>query len=141
MPTPGDSFFHFASQLSSVRPNSLEIGSETTSRVAVVFTSDVAFAVSGNFLSGVTIKVNGVAATISTATQTGLPTTLQYNLSAPIDQNDVVTWEYDATMGFLVDGAGLPLQAFAAIAVTNNAGRYLWFNRLDNSAHIITIGL
>ncbi|HEX8183292.1 MAG TPA: hypothetical protein VF747_01035 [Blastocatellia bacterium] len=141
VPTPGASFFNSGSQLSSVRPLSLEIGAENPSRVVVVFTAEVDFQPTGNFLSGITIKVNGVAATISTATQTGLPTTLQYNLSAPVEIDDVVTWEYDASAGFLEDAAGLTLQTFTPLDVTNNLGRHLWFNTKDNSAHVLTIGL
>jgi hypothetical protein len=133
IPTPGTSFFNGAIQLSSVRSDSLEIGLVNTSRVVVVFTADVDKQVLGDFDSGVTIKVNGVDATISSATQTGAPTTLQFNLSAPVDQNDVVTWEYDASMGFLIDAAGLPLQTFMAIEVSNLVGTTFDFSESENS--------
>ncbi|HEX8088366.1 MAG TPA: hypothetical protein VF762_05905, partial [Blastocatellia bacterium] len=86
-----------------------------------------------NFYSGVTIKVNGVAATISSATQTGLPTTVEYNLSAPVDQNDVVTWEYDSTTGFLIDGSNLSLQTFTPLEVMNLVGTTFDFSEKENS--------
>jgi hypothetical protein len=81
----------------------------------------------------VTIKVNGVAATISSATQTGLPTTVEYNLSAPVDQNDVVTWEYDSTTGFLIDGSNLSLQTFTPLEVMNLVGTTFDFSEKENS--------
>lgn len=130
-------FFLGATQFSPAQPESIEIGGESSSRVNVVFSSDLTGIGAG---AGVAIKVNGVSATIIDADQNlGLSPAfaVYYDLSAPVSPGDVVTWEYDSDTGVLTDSAVTPLHSLGPIEAANTVGGYWQFNDAKNSAHIL----
>jgi len=111
-----------------------EEGDVTNATVAVRFSEAVT---SSNFATGVTIKLNGVGATISSATLQGDPVYVYYVLSAPYaDANDAITWEYSDVAGDIQDSAGNQLGDVVATAVVNNVGRHLRFDDAPNSMHL-----
>jgi hypothetical protein len=72
---------------------SAEVGNVDASTVVVTFTLPVA-AAGSDYKSGVTIKVNGVAAVISSATRQANTAVVYYVLATPVAHGDAVTWEY-----------------------------------------------
>lgn len=117
-------------QFSIVRPTALEVGDELETRINVTFTG----VLTGADPLGHTIKVNGVAATITAAAQNPFDTKqIQYDLSAAIEAADEVTWEYDSSVGLLTDVSLLPVRSFGAQAAVNNVGEHLWFDSAENS--------
>ena len=110
-----------------------EEGDQTNATIAVRFSESVT---SSNFATGVTIKLNGVGATISSATLQGDPAYVYYVLSSPYaDANDAITWEYSDVAGDIQDSAGNQLGDVVATAITNNVGRHLRFDDAPNSMH------
>jgi hypothetical protein len=130
---PSGGFFSLGIVWSPIGFESAEVGDISSSVVAVTFTDDVQCAI--DFIDGVTIKVNGVAATISSATQPADLSIVQYTLSAPVSTADVVTFEYDGT-GTINDANSIGVPAIFAQAVTNQTGQRLWFNDSNNSIWI-----
>ena len=111
-----------------------EEGDVTNATVAVTFSEEV---FSADFTVGITIKINGVSATISSATKQGDPILVYYVLTAPYaDANDGITFEYSDVAGDYADGASNQMGDVAATAITNNVGRHLRFNDAPNSMHI-----
>ncbi len=93
-----------------------EVGNVAADTVAVTFSVDVS---ASNYATGVTIKVNGSAATISSATRQSNHAIVYYVLSAAVVNGDTVTWEYSG--GSIVNEAtGAALQTTSAQSVTNN---------------------
>lgn len=97
-----------------------EVGDVADDTVVIVFTGDIT-SPSGDYDLGVTIRVNGVAATISSATLQPDGATIYYVLSAAVVADDLVTWAYDSGVGDL-EGAvtGDPVATIAAQTVANN---------------------
>ena len=111
-----------------------EEGDVTNATVAVTFSETVQ---SSNFADGVTIKLNGIAATISSATLQGDPILVYYVLAVPYaDANDEITFEYSDVGGDIRDSSNNQMGDVAATAVTNNVGRHLRFNDAPNSMHL-----
>lgn len=129
-----DVFFNTdAVTLSYVTPVTIEAGSQGPQRVIVEFPSQV-FPFHTGYEVGVTIKINGVAATISAASANVAEDTIYYDLVETIDADDVVTWEYAGDELRVTWEAILP--HFTPIAVTNTVGTYLRFDEAENSGHI-----
>jgi hypothetical protein len=74
---------------------SAEVGTVNATTVAVTFSEAVA-AVGSDYLTGVTIKVNTVAATISSATRQANQAVVYYVLASAVVYGDTITWEYVA---------------------------------------------
>lgn len=118
-----------------------EEGDVTNLTVAVLFSADI---VSGtaDYVTGVTIKVNGVAATISSGTRQSNHALVYYVLAAGADANDEITFEYSDTLGDLAsESDATQVGDIAATPVTNNVGEHLRFNDAPNSMHLLTVGL
>lgn len=111
-----------------------EIGDVDSTTVEVTFSEEVNS--SGGFDAGVTIRVNAVSQTISSATKQADPTVVHYVITPKIDINDSVTWEYDSGLGDIEDTSGNPLGDVAAQAVTNYVGSHFYFDEQEDSAHI-----
>lgn len=133
----------FEEQYSITGLNSLEIGAEADDIVAVAFSNELTGYSSA---AGVTIRVNGSPATISSASLDGNYSFphfgVAYDLSADVQLGDEVTWEYDGGApgsGTLTDPGLLPVRKFEATPVVNTIGFYLKFNRKSNSGHIVSV--
>jgi hypothetical protein len=74
---------------------SAEVGTVGATTVAVTFSAAVT-AVGDDYTSGVTIKVNTVASTISSGTRQTNQAIVYYVLAAPVVYGDTVTWAYVA---------------------------------------------
>lgn len=84
--------------------------------VSVTFSKPVN---SSNFTAGVTIKVNGVAASFAYAKRRDCdPTTVEWVLTANIPAAATVTWEYDSTAGDIQDASANPLASVSAHSIT-----------------------
>ncbi len=74
-----------------------------------------------DYANGVTIKVNGVAATISSAERQSDHAVVRYVLAEAVQAGDTVTWEYVAASGNIsAEDDGDPLEDVSAQSVTNN---------------------
>lgn len=104
--------------------------------VEVTFTALV-FSPTADYTTGVTIKVNGIAATINSSARQDPNTDLvHWTLSAEMDINDVVTWEYDGDVGDLEDQFGDPLGDITAKGTTNFIGAHFYYDTEWSSGHI-----
>jgi hypothetical protein len=130
-----DLFFDTADVLSFVKVETVEVGSAGSSTVIVSFPVQVNGA---NFTDGVTIKINGVAATIVSAARSPV-TTLTYTISEVVEPDDTVTWEYVRSDGVLEDESSVPLQSFTPVMAGNTVGEYLHFDDANNSIHLAHI--
>lgn len=119
-----------------------EEGDVTNATVAVTFSEAIVSALD-DYVTGITIKVNGVSATISSGTLQSGSQVVYYVLDAgsAADANDEITWEYSDTLGDLADEAANQMGDVAASAITNNVGEHLRFNDAPNSMHLATVGL
>lgn len=74
-----------------------------------------------DFASGVTIKINGTAATITAADQQADHAVINYTITPAVQAGDTVTWEYSAASGHIVaESGGAKLGDVSAQSVTNN---------------------
>ena len=114
---------------------SAELGSVNGSTIVVTFSTDIT---ASNYATGVTIKVNNVATTITSATRQTNHAIVRYVIPIPWHgSGDTLTWEYDADTGNIVGESGaIPLADVSAQAVTNNTA---WAALLDLQAD--TLGL
>jgi hypothetical protein len=111
-----------------------EEGDVTNATVAVVF-SEAIF--SADFTTGPTIKINGVAATILSATKQADPILVYYVLQAPYaDANDLITFEYSDVAGDYADTVGNQMADVSATSITNNVGSHWRFDDAPNSMHL-----
>lgn len=130
---PPRDFFAGGTVSSAVDFKSAEVGDVSNTIVAVTFTDIVA---ASNFLTGVTIKVNGGAVGISSAAQPANQAIVEFTMAAPIVVGATITFEY--TPGNYVDQNAITLSKVPADTVTNNLGRAMRFNLPDNSIHLST---
>ena len=131
-------FFSSATQYSYIEVLSADIGSFDSSRVYVRFSDTVIFSLGGNYLSGVTIKVNSAPVTISAAAQDTPPNVIRYDLAVPVDANDGITWGYDGA-GFLESVGHSGVSVIPNEIVTNQIGSFFDFSNADNSIHLSTV--
>lgn len=144
----GDPFFRslatplgFGGAVSSISYLRSEIGDVGNDTVVVTFSSDIN-SPGTDYSAGVTIKINGSDATISSATRQTDKRVVHYVLSADGDANDVVTWEYDAGTGDLEDlASGQVMSSVSAKTSTNNIATHFWFNLASDSGHLVTLGV
>lgn len=106
-------------------PNYLSsaIGLSADDTVEVTFAEDVNSPSLG-YDAGVTIKVNGGAATISSATRQVDQSVVHYVIGSTPNQGDTVTWEYSIASGDIEDQANIPnaMGDVSAKSVTNYIG-------------------
>src|SRR3970282_1449284 len=97
--------------------SSSEIGTVNGYTVVVTFIMDIS---ASNYATGVTIKENGVATTITSATRQANHAVVHYEIPIPWHgSGDVITWEY--TGGNIVSEADATvLGTVTAQTVTNN---------------------
>jgi len=96
---------------------SAEVGTVAATKVVVTFSTEIT---SADYAAGVTIKVETVSKTISSATRQTDHTVVHYVIPA-VANGEAVTWEYAALTGVIaseVDGS--PLDDVTAQSVTNN---------------------
>ena len=113
-----------------------EVGAVTSATVVIVFNEEINSGTS-DYVTGVTIQVNAVSATISSGTLQAGNTTVRYVIATAADANDTVTWQYSDAVGDIADLAGNQLADVSAQTVTNNIGRHFWFDRKEDSGHLI----
>lgn len=106
---------------------SAEIGTVNGYTLVVTFDSDI---VASNYSTGVTVKVNNVSQTISSATRQANHAIVRYVIPIPWHgSGDALTWEYDADTGNIEgESGGEPLADVSAQVVTNNI---TWESLLD----------
>jgi hypothetical protein len=109
-----------------------EIGDVNSVTVEITF-SEAIF--STNYANGVTIRVNAVPATISSATrQDPNKALVYYVLSAAVDINDIITFEYDNDFGdYETDPGGVEVDDIASTAITNFVGSHYYFDEKEDS--------
>lgn len=95
------------------------IGNVNSSTVAVIF-SEAVVAAGDDYSSGVTIKVNNVAATISSGTRQADQAIVYYVLSAPVTYGDAVTVSYSSTAGVITNADEEVLATFSERSVINS---------------------
>lgn len=121
------------------------IGTDDTDyNVVVIVTFNRAINSPGaDYSAGVTIEVNALGATISSAVLQAGGKSVYYTLSLAVDSNDVITWAYSAAGGDIEDAADntITLANVAAQTAFNGVGTQLWFDHFENSSHIVTIGV
>src|SRR3990167_2131009 len=79
----------------AVAYSSGEIGDISTVIVVIVFTATINSPL-GDYTLGVTIKVNAVSVTISSAALQAGNTTVRFTLASAVDINDEITYEYNS---------------------------------------------
>ena len=102
---------------SSPTYSSGEVGAVNTTTLAITFSRPI---IASNYLSGVTIKINGSTQVITVATRQANHAIVYYTIPAA-DANDVVTWAYSKASGNIVDEQNNgTLEDTAAQTATNN---------------------
>jgi hypothetical protein len=95
---------------------------------------------SGDYAGGVTIRINGNAVGIVSATLQPDQRSVIYVIDTPVLIADSVTWEYDKDAGDLQSGGGTPTPDIIPTTVTNLVGTHFWFDTTEDSGHIFTAG-
>lgn len=134
LPEISDGFFSAGTVFSPVGFASAEVGDVASTVIAVTFADYVSAGV--DLDTGITIKVNGSNATISSAAQPVDTRIIQFTISAAVGLSDVVTVEFNNAGASLVDGGGTAIASFAAQSVINNVGESLFLDDEENSAWI-----
>ena len=108
-----------------------EAGDVDTTTIEATFTDDVT---ATDYAAGVTIKVNAVAQTISSATRQINHALVHFVIAAAADIDDTITWEYDDDFGDYQDALGNPMGDVAATPATNYIGSHVYYDTADCSA-------
>lgn len=111
------------------------IGGVDTATVVVQFNRAVD--TTGLLTDGVTINVNSLPVSVSSATRQSDKSIVHYVISA-VDANDVVEFVYSSgsTVDYIDNAILLEDEA---VSVFNAVGTYLLFSVADNSSHLITL--
>jgi len=111
-----------------------EVGDVGTTTIEVVFSQNVN---ATDYKAGVTIRVNSISQTISTAARQDPNLKLVYYvIAAAADADDVVDWAYDADLGDYEDDEGNPMDDVSAVGLTNYIGCHQYFDTADDSAWV-----
>lgn len=116
-----------------------EEGDVTNAIVVVVFSEDI-FSPTGDYLTGVTIKVNGVAEPPISATRQTDHAVVHYELflTDEADANDTITFEYSDILGDIESvGDGGQLDDVFSQPITNNVGTHLRFTDAPDGINAI----
>jgi hypothetical protein len=114
-----------------------EEGDVTDPTLAVQFSEPVNSATS-DYVTGVTIKINAVTATISSGVRQGDPSVVHYVITPFADANDAITFEYSDVVGDIADLAGNQLGDVAPAAADNRVGEHLRFDEISDGVHYLT---
>jgi hypothetical protein len=93
-------------------------GLRTDNTLVVKFSQDVK---ATDFGAGVTIKVNGKPARVSSATRAGRADMVRYKLQDRVDPASTLTWAYDAAKGNIQNWSGGQLLSVAEKIVASRA--------------------
>lgn len=117
--------------------SSAEIGSVNAFTLPVTFDSNVS---ASNYATGVTIKVNGTATSITSATRQANHAIVRYVI--PVlwhGTGDAVTWEYNSATGNIVsESDATPLGDVSAQSVTNNCEYIALLDLQSDDASIVS---
>ena len=114
-----------------------EEGNEANSIVVVTFSEAVT---SSNFVNGVTIKIDGVTASIASAVQQSDPPVIWYTLNSPwANSPSIVTFSYSSITGDYKDLSNNAMQDITTAAVLNDVGVHERYNDAPNSFHLAYI--
>ena len=120
--------------------SSSDVGEVGDTVIAVLFneaiTSDL-----GLYDLGVTIKRNAVTQIINSAVLQAGSMSVYYTINATCDGDDDVTFAYSDILGDIRDLAGNQLGDVAATTVANTIITRWWFDRAQDSSHLLTVGL
>jgi hypothetical protein len=109
------------------------VGDVATTTVEIHFTGNVN---ATDYTAGVTIKVNSVSQTISSATRQDDHAQVFYVIAAAVDVDDPVTFQYDDATGDYQDDYGAHMGDIAAQTTTNYVGSHLYFDTADDAVWI-----
>jgi len=115
----GNDNFQSNFALGGSKYSSGEIGTVGSTTVAITFSTNVNSS-TDDYATGVTIKVDGVAATISSDTLQVDTSIVYYVISVAPYAGNVVTWEYDDTVGNISDSTGTVALGTTVQTVTSN---------------------
>ena len=113
-----------------------EEGDQSNYIVAVTFSETIT---STDYSAGVTIKIDGITATISLAAVQSDNRTVFFTVTAGAVSNSVVTFTYSDIVGDYHDLAGNQMGDITNAAIINNVGRHLRFNDAPNAMHLAWI--
>ncbi|MGH2359753.1 MAG: hypothetical protein ACRDGM_04315 [bacterium] len=116
-----------------------EIGEQEDTIVVVIFNEPIVSALD-DYAAGVTIKADSVTQAISAAVRQGDSQTVFYTIPQ-VAGTSVVTWQYSDALGDIADLAGNQLGDVTAQTALNTINTRWWFNRAQDSSHILTCGL
>lgn len=106
---------HVGSGTSNLTYVSGEVIDETT--IAITFTREVK---ASNAVTGVTVTVDAVNATVSAGVIQTNRRIIYYTLESPITRENVITWEYNTELGNITDLVDNPLSTVTAKVLTND---------------------
>lgn len=132
--------FHGVGDITPPGYSSSDIGEQGDTIVAVIFSEPITSDLN-DYAAGVTIKRNAVTKTITSAVRQGDNQTVYYTINDTCDGDDDVTWAYVDASGDIRDIAGNQLGDVAATTVTNTIATRWWFNRAQDSSHLLTSGV
>ena len=106
------------------------VGDVATTTIEIHFSGNVN---ATDYTAGVTIKVNSVSQTITSATRQSDHTQVFYVIAAAVDVDDVLTFQYDDATGDYQDDLGAQMGDIAATTTTNYVGSHLYFDTADDA--------
>jgi hypothetical protein len=132
--TPGEFIVIVFADIVSPTYDSGEEGDQSNAIVAVTFSEAIQ---SADFTVGVTIRIDGIAATITSAVQQADPVLVFYTLASPwAASNSVVTFTYSDITGDYRDLANNQMGDITTEAVVNDVGRHERYDDAPNSFHL-----
>ncbi len=98
---------------------SAEIGDTANDILVVVFDSEIKIPF-GSELLGVNVFYNGLGQTVAAATRQPDRVTMYYSIAVAVEPEDVVTFTYEASDGFIQNAEGVHLEDASEFPVVNN---------------------
>ena len=105
--------------------SSSEIGSVDNNTVVLTHSKAIVSPLA-DYVTGYTIKINGVGDTITAGVRANGNLDIKFTLTTFVDHNDVTTIEYSSAAGDIEDVAtSTALATFGAMTVTDNVGNFV----------------
>jgi hypothetical protein len=134
---PVNHFFEIAVPYVDLDVPIVDIGSVNKTTLWVGFGDDVT-SQSVDYSLGMIIRVNATPVTPAVAAKQAGTFWIYFTIAA-VDADDIVDWEYDSSVGDLIDNGGMLLQSIGRTTALNMVGAFRWFNVAENSGLIATV--